>query len=58
LHIQAPGKWDDPLVKQWAVHATPTSFILDKDKGILAKVRNFNELELYLNQKITAFKKK
>ncbi|MBN1339429.1 MAG: thioredoxin family protein [Bacteroidales bacterium] len=44
IHLQATGKWDDPLVKQYAIHATPTAFILDSDKTILAKVKNPAEL--------------
>lgn len=36
-HIRAAGKWDDELVLPYGIYATPTLFVLDKDKRILKK---------------------
>lgn len=48
MHIQAHGKWEDPLVKKYAVHATPTVYILDTNKNILAKAKTLDELKANL----------
>ena len=49
-HIQATEKWDDPLVKSYAVHATPTTFILDNKKIIMGKAKTLNEVKKILTR--------
>lgn len=39
------GKWDNPIVKTYGVAATPTYFLLDKDKKIIAKPYDYSEVE-------------
>ena len=40
--------WEGPVVQEYGVVATPTFFVLDKDKKIIAKPVRFDELEKYL----------
>ncbi len=36
-HIFGKGKWKNPVAQKYAILATPTYFVLDKDKKIVAK---------------------
>jgi len=40
--------WEGPVVQEYGVVATPTFFVLDQDKKIIAKPVRFDELEKYL----------
>lgn len=40
INIAELQGWDGPTVKEYGVNATPTVFILDKDKNIIAKPTN------------------
>lgn len=42
------GKWESPVVKSYAIHATPSFFVLDKDKNILAKPEHVDDLKAFL----------
>jgi len=43
-HIFGKGKWINPTAKKYAILATPTYFVLDKDKKIIAKPELEKEL--------------
>lgn len=40
INIAELQGWDGPTVQEYGIHATPTIFILDKDKNIIAKPTN------------------
>lgn len=42
-------EWDSPCVSDYAITATPTFFLLDKDKKIIYKPFDFNELTDFIN---------
>lgn len=44
LHVIGLGKWDNEIGNNYNVTATPTYFVLDEDKNILAKPIDFEEL--------------
>ncbi len=44
INIAELKGWDGPTVLEYGVHATPTIFILDKDKKIVAKPTNKDSL--------------
>ncbi|TYA73986.1 TlpA family protein disulfide reductase [Seonamhaeicola marinus] len=41
IHVYGEGKWDNEIGDNYAVSETPTYFILDKDKKIIAKPQDF-----------------
>lgn len=41
-------QWESPVVKDYGVHATPSYFILDKNKTIMAKPDDVEELQEFL----------
>lgn len=43
-HIPGMGKWENPTGKAYDVGKTPTYFLLDKDKTILAKPKELKDL--------------
>lgn len=43
-------KWENEMAKEYKINATPTYFILDKDKRILAKPEHFEELKAYFEK--------
>lgn len=45
LHVYGPKKWDNPLVQKYNLSATPTYFLLDSNKKIIAKPYDISELE-------------
>ena len=49
IHGIGLGKWDNPIVKTYAIGATPTYFVLDTNKKIVAKPYDFESLEAYFN---------
>ena len=40
LHLRAKKMWDDELVNLYAIYATPTIYVLNKDMMIVAKPKN------------------
>lgn len=48
-HAMALGKWESEYVKTYAVQRTPTYYILDKDKRILANPQSDEEVVEFLN---------
>jgi protein-disulfide isomerase len=43
------GKWDNEIGNSYNVTSTPTYFVLDKDKKIMAKPYDFEALKKILN---------
>lgn len=53
IHVYGEGKWDNPIGDTYGVKATPTYFVLDRDKKIIAKPYDCKALTEYLdNNKI------
>jgi len=48
IHVLALGKWDNPISNAYGIKATPTYFLLDKDKNITAKPYDYEALEKIL----------
>jgi len=48
-HAIALGKWDSEYVKTFAIQRTPTYFILDEDKRILANPQSDKQVVEFLN---------
>ncbi|GAA4890543.1 hypothetical protein GCM10023311_13470 [Flaviramulus aquimarinus] len=48
IHVYGEGKWDNEIGDAYGVTATPTYFVLDKDKKIISKPENIEELKLFL----------
>ena len=48
IHIYGEGKWDNAIGNKYAVKATPTYFILNKDKEIIRKPSNFEALKAFV----------
>lgn len=49
-HVLALGKWEHPLVPQYNISATPHYLVLDKDKVIVAKPQNLEELQSFIQK--------
>lgn len=47
IHVLGLGKWTNKLGILYNVHATPTYFVLDKGKKIIAKPADISELKEY-----------
>ena len=47
IHVLGVGKWDNPTSNLYGVEATPTYFILDKDKNIIAKPYDLKALKAF-----------
>ena len=47
-HVIGLGKWDNPLVQDYGILSTPSYFVLDKDKKIIAKPDDADGLEEFL----------
>ena len=50
IHVYGEGKWDNPIGDAYGVTATPTYFVLDKDKKIISKPYDFKALKEYLDK--------
>ncbi|MEJ2112480.1 MAG: TlpA disulfide reductase family protein [Flavobacteriaceae bacterium] len=48
IHVLGLKKWDNEIGNDYNVVATPTYFLLDKDKKIIAKPYDFEELKVIL----------
>lgn len=51
VHGIGLGKWENPLVQTFAIAATPTYFVLDANKKIIAKPYDFEGLEAFFGEK-------
>ena len=51
IHAISLGKWDSEYAHLYDIHQTPTYFILDKDKKIVAKPEDYNEVMEFLKKK-------
>ncbi|MFD1062799.1 TlpA family protein disulfide reductase [Winogradskyella litorisediminis] len=47
MHGIGLGKWENPIVQTYAIAATPTYFVLDANKKIIAKPYDFEGLEKF-----------
>jgi thiol-disulfide isomerase/thioredoxin len=47
IHILGLGKWDNEIGDKYGVSATPTYFVLDKNKRIISKPKNFEVLKVF-----------
>jgi len=45
IHVLGMGKWDNPISNSYGVEATPSYFLLDKEKIIIAKPNNYEALK-------------
>jgi thiol-disulfide isomerase/thioredoxin len=45
IHVYGPKKWDNPIVSQYSLRATPTYFLLASDKTIKAKPYDYQAVE-------------
>jgi len=50
VHGIGLGKWENPLVQTFAIAATPTYFILDANKKIIAKPYDFEGLQSFFGK--------
>lgn len=57
IHVYGEGKWDNPISDNYGVTATPTYFVLNKDKQIIAKPYDFESLKEYMDQNIIKIEK-
>jgi len=48
IHQLEIEKWESPIAIDYGIYATPTFFVLDKNKNILGKCKNLNDLKKYL----------
>lgn len=49
LNINEPKGWDSDVVSKYSIASTPSLFLLDKQKRIVAKPRSVEELKSYLS---------
>lgn len=49
IHVYGEGKWDNDIGNIYGVNATPTYFVLDKDKKIIDKPEDFEELKDFID---------
>ena len=47
IHVFGDGKWDNKIGNAYGVTATPTYFILDENKKIVAKPYDFDAIKTY-----------
>jgi len=50
IHVFGEGKWDNEIGNAYGVTATPTYFILDKNKKIISKPYDFGALKTYYQE--------
>lgn len=50
-HTMSLGKWQSKAAQDYSINSTPSYFILNKEKRIIAKPENLKELNLMLNKK-------
>lgn len=49
IHVLGLEKWNNPVGITYGINATPTYFILNKNKHIIAKPQTIDELSTFLN---------
>ena len=49
-HVLGLGKWKNPIGNSYNVKATPTYYILDKDKKIISKPYDFEALKVFFEE--------
>ena len=47
IHVYADGKWDNPIGDAYGVTATPTYFILNKDKEIISRPDEIEDVKAF-----------
>ncbi len=57
IHVYGEGKWDNPIGDSYGVTATPTYFVLNKNKQIIAKPYDFEVLKEYMGKNIIKIEK-
>ncbi len=50
IHVYGKGKWDNDIGNTYGVNATPTYFVLDMDKKIIAKPEDFEGLKDFFDE--------
>ncbi|WP_250435628.1 TlpA family protein disulfide reductase [Hanstruepera flava] len=50
IHVIGLKKWDNPVVEDYGIQGTPSYFILDMDKTIMAKPDDVEELKAFLKK--------
>lgn len=50
IHIYGDGKWDNPIGDTYGVTATPTYFVLDKNKVIVDKPETVDDVKEYFDK--------
>jgi thiol-disulfide isomerase/thioredoxin len=50
IHVLGLGKWENEIGNKYGINSTPTYFILDKEKHIVAKSEDFEILKAYFNR--------
>ncbi len=50
IHVYGEGKWDNEIGNNYGVTATPTYFVLNKNKEIIAKPENFEVLKSFFEE--------
>lgn len=49
-HVLGLEKWDNTIARTYQISATPTYFVLDKDKKIIAKPDAINDVKLFFSK--------
>jgi len=52
IHVYGEGKWDNEIGNNYNVSATPSYFVLDKDKKIISKPYDFEAFKIYFEKQI------
>ena len=50
IHVLGLGKWDNDIGNRYNVTSTPSYYVLDKDKNIIAKPYDFEALKKFMTQ--------
>jgi hypothetical protein len=49
IHLYGAGKWDNDWVREYTILGTPTYYLLDADKKIVAKTASLDQLPFVFN---------
>ncbi|KJD31906.1 redoxin [Tamlana sedimentorum] len=52
IHVYGEGKWENKIGDDYGVTATPTYFVINKDKKIKAKPENFEALKVFFEEEL------
>ncbi|MBD0833909.1 TlpA family protein disulfide reductase [Aestuariibaculum suncheonense] len=58
IHVYGAGYWDNEIGNSYGVTATPTYFVLDSEKHIVAKPEDIDALKLYFEKQKSKAKSK